>query len=59
MDYRLACDENIVENSLVMRDIWQTGDKEVIANPKPMNSFSVTRLLNRAWQTQKIRPNLQ
>jgi len=47
MDYRLACDENIAENSLVMRDIWQTGDKEVIANPKPMNSFSVTHLLNR------------
>ena len=58
-DYRVACGENITGNSLVMRDIWQTDDKEGITNPKPMNSFAITRFLNRAWQSQKIRPKLQ
>ena len=41
-----------------MRDIWQTDDLEGISNPKPLNSFAITRLLNRAWQVQKIRPSL-
>ena len=47
------------QTTLSRLDIWQTADKEGIANPKPMNSFAITRLLNRAWQTQKIRPKLQ
>ena len=59
MDYRLACGENITKESFVMRDIWQNGDTEGAANPKPLNSFAITRLLNRAWQAQKIRPKLQ
>ena len=42
-----------------MRDIWQVDDKEGASNPKPLNSSAITRLLNRAWQTQKIRPKLQ
>ena len=59
MDYRSACGENITKESLVMRDIWQNDDTEGAANPKPLNSFAITRLLNRAWQAQKIRPKLQ
>ncbi len=27
---------------------------EGAANPKPLNSSAITRLLNRAWQAQKI-----
>ncbi len=59
MDYRSSCGEKINKESFVMRDIWQTGDLEGINDPKPLNSFAITRLLNRAWQTQKIRPQLQ
>ena len=59
MDYRSACGENITEESFVMRDIWQNGDAEGAANPKPLNQSAITRLLNRAWQAQKIRPKLQ
>jgi len=59
MDYRSACGEIITKESNVMRDIWQNGDEEGAANPKPLNSEAITRLLNRAWQAQKIRPQLQ
>jgi integrase len=59
MDYREACGENITANSLVMRDIWQNGDTEGADNPIPLNQAAITRLLNRAWQAQKIRPKLQ
>ncbi len=59
MDYRVACGESITKESFVMRDIWQNGDMEGAKNPKPLNSFAITRLLNRAWQAQKIRPQLQ
>lgn len=58
MDYRTACGEDITKESVVMRDIWQNGDVEGAANPKPLNSEAITRLLNRAWQAQKIRPKL-
>ena len=58
MDYRNACGEEITGESLVMRDIWQSDDLEGAKNPKPLNSFAITRLLNRAWQVQKIRPSL-
>ena len=53
MEYRAACGENITGNSLVMRDIWQVDDIEGASNPKPLNSFAITRLLNRAWQAQR------
>lgn len=59
MNYRLACGENITKESFVMRDIWQTDDIEGAANPIPLNQAAITRLLNRAWQAQKIRPKLQ
>jgi integrase len=59
MDYRSACGEKITKESFVMRDIWQNGDEDGAANPKPLNSEAITRLLNRAWQAQKIRPQLQ
>jgi len=58
MDYRSLCGEKITKESLVMRDIWQNGDDEGAANPKPLNSEAMTRLLNRGWQAQKIRPQL-
>jgi integrase len=58
MDYRLACGENITKESFVMRDIWQTGDLEGAASPIQLNQSAITRLLNRAWQAQKIRPML-
>lgn len=58
MDYRKASGEEITNDSLIMRDIWQNGDLEGAKNPKPLNSFAITRLLNRAWQAQKIRPTL-
>lgn len=59
MDYRSSCGEQINKESFVMRDIWQYDDKVGIARPKPLNSFAITRLLNRAWQSQKIRPKLE
>jgi integrase len=58
MDYRTACGERINKESLIMRDIWQIDDIDGINNPKPLNSFAITRLLNRAWQAQKIRQSL-
>ncbi len=59
IEYRSSCGEKITKESLIMRDIWQNGDEEGAANPKPLNSFAITRLLNRAWQAQKVRPQLQ
>ncbi len=59
MDYRSACGENITGESIVMRDIWQNDDKYGISKPTALNSFAITRLLNRAWQSQKIRPKLE
>lgn len=59
MDYRIACGEQITKESFVIRDIWQVDDKNGIINPKPLNSPAITRLLNRAWQSQKIRPKLE
>lgn len=58
MDYREACGETITKDSFVMRDIWQTDDMEGIKNPIPLNQAAITRLLNRAWQAQKIRSKL-
>jgi hypothetical protein len=57
MDYRLSRGENITGQSLVMRDVWKEDDSEGISNPKPSSPFAITRLLNRAWQSQKIRSN--
>lgn len=59
MDYRASCGEKISKESFIMRDIWQVDDKKGISNPKPLNSAAITRLLNRAWQSQKIRPKLE
>ncbi len=58
MDYRSASGEDITGESIVMRDIWQIGDIEGVRNPRPLNTFALTRLLNRAWQAQKIRHKL-
>ena len=58
MDYRALCGESITKESFVMRDIWENGDIDGASNPKPLNSFAITRLLNRAWQSQKIRSQL-
>ncbi len=58
MDYRSTCGEKITKESFVMRDIWQNGDLEGASNPKPLNQAAITRLLNRAWQAQKIRQQL-
>lgn len=58
MNYRSKCGEQITKDSYVMRDIWQTDDMEGIQNPKPLNQAALTRLLNRAWQAQKIRRKL-
>lgn len=58
MTYRAECGEIITKDSVIMRDIWQYGDIEGAKNPKPLNTFALTRLLNRAWQSQKIRPSL-
>jgi integrase len=55
MNYRLKCGEEITKESYVMRDIWQTDDIKGIQDPKLLNQAAITRLLNRAWQTQKIR----
>jgi hypothetical protein len=38
-------------------DVWKEDDSEGISNPKPSSPFAITRLLNRAWQSQKIRSN--
>ncbi len=58
MDYRALCGESITKESFVIRDIWKNGDNDGASNPKPLNSFTITRLLNRAWQSQKIRLQL-
>lgn len=58
MDYRSKCGETITKDSFVMRDIWQTDDLKGIKNPNPLNQAAITRLLNRAWQAQKIRSKL-
>ena len=58
IDYRSKCGEEITKESYVMRDIWQTDDLEGIKNPIPLNQAAITRLLNRAWQSQKIRSKL-
>ena len=58
MYYRALCVETLTKESFVMRDIWENGDLRGAANPKPLNSAAITRLLNRAWQSQKIRAKL-
>jgi integrase len=58
MDYRALCGESVSKESFVMRDIWENGDIDGASNPRPLNSFAITRLLNRAWQSQKIRSHL-
>jgi integrase len=58
MAYRAECGEIITKDSVIMRDIWQYGDIDGAKNPKPLNTFALTRLLNRAWQGQKVRPKL-
>jgi len=58
MKYRSNCGEQITKESYVMRDIWQTEDMEGIQNPHLLNQAAITRLLNRAWQAQKIRTKL-
>lgn len=58
MNYRSKCGEQITKDSYVMRDIWQTDDLEGIQNPQLLNQAAITRLLNRAWQAQKIRTKL-
>jgi integrase len=58
MHYRSKCGEHITKESYVMRDIWQTDDMEGIQNPQILNQAAITRLLNRAWQAQKIRTKL-
>jgi integrase len=58
MKYRSKCGEEITKESYVMRDIWQTDDMSGIQNPQILNQAAITRLLNRAWQSQKIRTKL-
>ena len=58
MTYRSKCGEGVTKDSFVMRDIWQTDDIEGIQNPELLNQAAITRLLNRAWQAQKIRVKL-
>lgn len=58
MKYRSNCGEQITKDSYVMRDIWQTDDMDGIQNPHFLNQAAITRLLNRAWQAQKIRTKL-
>ncbi len=58
MTYRSKCGEQITKDSYVMRDIWQIDDLKGIQNPKSLNQAAITRLLNRAWQAQKIRTKL-
>jgi integrase len=58
MTYRSKCGEQITKESYVMRDTWQTDDNDGIQNPTILNQAAITRLLNRAWQAQKIRTKL-
>jgi hypothetical protein len=57
IDYRSLCGEKITKESLVTRHMAKC-DTDGGANPKPLNQATITRLLNRAWQAQKIRPQL-
>jgi integrase len=59
MNYRSECGEIITKDSYVMRDIWEKGDDKGAANPNLLNQPAITRLLNRAWQAEKVRPQLQ
>jgi integrase len=59
MDYRAQCGEVITKDSYVMRNIWEKGDDEGASNPKILSQPAITRLLNRAWQAEKVRPRLQ
>lgn len=59
MNYRSQCGEPITKDSYVMRDIWEIGDQKGVSNPKPLTQPAITRILNRAWQVEKIRPQLQ
>jgi integrase len=58
MKYRSKCGEEITKESYVMRDIWRNDDLGGIRNPQLLNQSAITRLLNRAWQSQKIRTKL-
>jgi integrase len=58
MAYRSKCGEEITKESYVMRDIWQTDDIQGVQHPQLLNQAAITRLLNRAWQAQKIRARL-
>lgn len=58
MDYRSECGEIITKDSYVMRDIWEKSDDEGAANPKVLSQPAITRLLNRAWQAEKVRQML-
>lgn len=59
MNYRSQCGEIITRDSYVMRDIWEKGDDEGAVNPNVLSQPAITRLLNRAWQAEKVRPRLQ
>lgn len=59
MNYRSECGEIITSNSYVMRNIWEKGDDKGAANPKVLSQPAITRLLNRAWKAEKVRPQLQ
>jgi integrase len=58
MNYRSECGEIITKESFIMRDIWEKGDNKGAANPKLLSQPAITRLLNRAWQAEKIRKAL-
>ncbi|WP_196817220.1 hypothetical protein [Candidatus Nitrosocosmicus oleophilus] len=58
MNYRESCGEHISKESPLMRDIWQTNDVKGAANPIVLKTSAITRLLNRAWQAQRIRSKL-
>jgi integrase len=59
MNYRSQCGEIITKDSYVIRDIWEKGDDEGASNPNVLSQPAITRLLNRAWQAEKVRPRLQ
>jgi integrase len=59
MNYRSQCGEVITKESYVMRDVWEKGDDKGAANPTVLSQPAITRLLNRAWQAEKVRPRLQ
>jgi integrase len=59
MNYRAQCGETITKDSYVMRDIWEKGDDKGASNPNVLSQPAITRLLNRAWQAERVRPRLQ